>query len=98
MAQKPGKPVRGMRLRGESKVAEAPAKVHVARAIRIDIPADKFPGDRNAQLERALHIHYAMVKGLSRDEAVRLADERLGPGPAPAARPGPKSAARRRKA
>lgn len=80
------------RLAGRARAA--PGKAH--RAARAPAPlkvdAERFPHvERNPGLERALRIRQALDKGMPRDEAVRLADDAMGPrSPVGHAVPGPK--------
>jgi hypothetical protein len=70
------------------------------------VDPERFPHvEKNPGLERALRIRQALDKGLPRDEAVRLADDAMGPRspvghamPVPKRRPASGSRAARRTA
>ncbi|MEA3189993.1 MAG: hypothetical protein QOD77_575 [Thermoplasmata archaeon] len=67
--------------KGRAVVAAPAPRTRSARpAPPVKVPLDRFPGaSSNPALQRALQIHFGMQAGLSRDEAVRRAEELLGP-------------------
>lgn len=66
-----------------------PRTLLAPRAASLAVDAAKYPNlAANPALERALRIRQALGKGKPRDEAVRLAEQAMGPrAPATMARP-----------